>query len=58
MRILLTGANGYIGRRLLPILLNSGHEVITCVRDKNTIRLSEEEKSKVTICEVDFLDEI
>ena len=57
MRILLTGANGYIGRRLLPILLNSGHEVITCVRDKNTIRLSEEEKSKVTICEVDFLDE-
>jgi len=33
MRILLTGATGYIAQRLLPILLNNGHEVICCVRD-------------------------
>lgn len=56
MRILLTGANGYIGRRLLPVLLKNNHEVIACVRDKNTIRLSEEEKGKVTVLEVDFLN--
>lgn len=57
MRILLTGANGYIGRRLLPILLAEGHEIIACVRDKNTIRLSVEEKNKVEVHEVDFLQE-
>jgi len=56
MRILITGANGYIGRRLLPILLAEGNDVIACVRDKNTLRLSEGEKAKVTIVEVDFLD--
>lgn len=57
MRILLTGANGYIGRRLLPILLAEGHDVIACVRNKNTIRLSDEEKARVSIYEVDFLNE-
>ena len=35
MKILLTGATGYIGRRLLPLLLNDGHNVVCCVRDKN-----------------------
>ena len=34
MRILLTGATGYIAQRLLPVLLRNGHEVICCVRDK------------------------
>src|SRR6056297_159669 len=33
MRILLTGATGYIGKRLLPVLLEEGHEVWCCVRD-------------------------
>jgi len=33
MKILLTGANGYIGKRLLPILVASGHHVICSVRD-------------------------
>jgi len=35
MKILLTGATGYIGKRLLPALLEKGFEVICCVRDKN-----------------------
>lgn len=34
MEILLTGANGYIGLRLLPALLDAGHSVTGLVRDK------------------------
>ncbi|MFT7084520.1 MAG: hypothetical protein ACJAV5_000226 [Vicingaceae bacterium] len=56
MRILLTGANGYIGRRLLPVLLQQGHEVIACVRDKNALRLSKSEIEEVQVFEVDFLN--
>ncbi|MCK5206613.1 MAG: NAD(P)H-binding protein, partial [Cyclobacteriaceae bacterium] len=55
MRVLLTGANGYIGKRLLPILVNLGHEVICCVRDKNRMTIHEELADKVRIIEVDFL---
>ncbi|MFO7851950.1 MAG: SDR family oxidoreductase [Bacteroidota bacterium] len=55
MRILLTGATGYIGRRLLPILLNEGHHVICCVRDKNRFDASKYDLSKLGIIEVDFL---
>lgn len=55
MKILLTGANGYIGKRLLPILIHHGHEVVCCVRDKNRISLEASLQSNVTIAEVDFL---
>ena len=58
MRILLTGANGYVGRRLLPELLSEGHEVICCVRDRNRLGLDEATLEKITIWEVDFLDKI
>ncbi len=34
MKILLTGSTGYIGRRLLPILVSNGHHVICLVRDE------------------------
>mgnify|MGYP000376115630 CR=1 FL=1 len=34
MNILLTGANGYIGLRLLPALLEADHRVIALVRDR------------------------
>ena len=33
MKILLTGATGYIGKRLLPILIENGNHVVCCVRD-------------------------
>jgi uncharacterized protein YbjT (DUF2867 family) len=58
MRILLTGANGYVGRRLLPELLQQNHEVICAVRDKSRMGLDEETLKLVSIWEVDFLDEI
>lgn len=56
MRILLTGATGYIGKRLLPQLLDKGHEVICCVRDKNRFYYSHQFEKKLTVIEVDFLD--
>ncbi|PVW13392.1 SDR family oxidoreductase [Marixanthomonas spongiae] len=58
MKILLTGANGYIGLRLLPVLLDKGHEIICCVRDKNRLPIDPETKKRVTIYEVDFLKEV
>ena len=58
MRILLTGANGYVGRRLLPVLLEQNHQVICCVRDKNRIGLDDQTLSKISIWEVDFSDDI
>ncbi|MBN1338043.1 MAG: SDR family oxidoreductase [Bacteroidales bacterium] len=56
MKILLTGATGYIGRRLLPALLEKGHEVVCCVRDRNRFDISMYPKEKVSIVEVNFLD--
>ena len=55
MKILLTGATGYIGKRLLPILVAQGHEVVCCVRDKNRFYCPEEFRKNVTVIEVDFL---
>jgi uncharacterized protein YbjT (DUF2867 family) len=58
MKILLTGANGYVGRRLLPELLSQNHEIICCVRDKNRIGLDDSTLKLVEIWEVDFLNEL
>ncbi|RKS44991.1 uncharacterized protein YbjT (DUF2867 family) [Gillisia mitskevichiae] len=55
MRILLTGANGYIGLRLLPQLLELGHEVICAVRDKNRFSQNKELLDKIEVVEIDFL---
>jgi len=55
VRVLLTGANGYIGKRLLPILIDMGHKIICCVRDKNRFVLDDEFVDHVEIIEVDFL---
>ena len=55
MKILLTGATGYIGQRLLTVLLENGHEVIGCVRDKNRFNLQNFVSWQVKVIEVDFL---
>ncbi len=56
MKILLTGATGYIGKRLLPLLLDHGNEVVCCVRDKNRFYFPEQFKNKIMVIEADFLD--
>ena len=56
MRILLTGASGYIGKRLLPVLVDSGHDVICCVRDINRFTPPKSLESKITIIQVDLLN--
>lgn len=56
MKILLTGTTGYIGRRLIPVLLEAGHELICCVRDLARIPESIDKNENVKLIEVDFLD--
>ncbi|MEL7221555.1 MAG: SDR family oxidoreductase [Bacteroidota bacterium] len=61
MRILLTGANGYIGRRLLPVLLEAGHEVVCCVRDRQRIaidHLIDRYADQISFWIVDFLGDV
>jgi uncharacterized protein YbjT (DUF2867 family) len=55
MRILLTGATGYIAQRLLPVLLGDGHEVICCVRDKARLDAGKYSSEYLSVIEVDFL---
>lgn len=57
MRILLTGVTGYIGKRLLPVLVKNGHHVICCVRDIKRFTPPDSVVSCIDIIEVDFLDE-
>ncbi|RZJ92723.1 MAG: SDR family oxidoreductase [Chryseobacterium sp.] len=56
MKILLTGATGYIGKRLLPLLLENGHVVVCCVRDKNRFHYPAALQKNVAVVETDFLD--
>lgn len=56
MKILLTGATGYIAKRLLPSLLAGGHEVICCVRDRQRFDSSRFSKDHLSVIEVNFLD--
>lgn len=56
MKILLTGATGYIGKRLLPVLAMKYDEIVCCVRDKDRSLIPSSIAHKVTLVEVDFLD--
>ncbi len=55
MKVLLTGATGYIGKQLLYELIQQGHEVHCTVRDANRFRI-QLPASKVKVYEVDFLE--
>lgn len=55
MKILLTGANGYIGQRLLPLLLEAGHDVVCLVRDPRRFTAPERLRAQVTVAQGDLL---
>ncbi|PLX00399.1 MAG: DUF2867 domain-containing protein [Marinilabiliales bacterium] len=55
MKILLTGATGYIGKRLLPALIQEGHYVVCLVRDAARFHPSESFISQITVLEADLL---
>ena len=54
MKILLTGVTGYIAQRLLPVLLQNGHKVVCCVRDKNRFN-NKFGSENMTVIESNFL---
>jgi len=56
MKILLTGVTGYIAQRLLPVLLENGHEVVCCVRDKNRFNKKNYLDSQLSVIELNFLN--
>ncbi len=58
MKIFLTGATGYIGKRLLIQLLEEGHHVVCSVRDKKrfSTKLFKNNISQIEIIENDFLN--
>jgi uncharacterized protein YbjT (DUF2867 family) len=57
VRVLLTGATGYIGGRLAPELLDAGHEVVCFTRDEDRLR-DVPWRSRVEVVEGDVRDEL
>jgi uncharacterized protein YbjT (DUF2867 family) len=57
MKILLTGATGYIGKRLLPVLVEKGYKVVCSVRDKNKFHPEASIKDKIEVIENDLTKE-
>src|SRR5258708_2551650 len=55
MKVLLAGANSYIGTLLIPVLLDKGHEVVCLVRDKSHFMKNNAHASAVRIIGGDLL---
>tara|TARA_R110002049_G_scaffold263086_18_gene439194 strand:+ start:8156 stop:9577 length:1422 start_codon:yes stop_codon:yes gene_type:complete len=56
MKILVTGTTGYIGKRLVPLLMQEGHTVVCLVRDKLRAEEWYRDEPLLTVVEADFLD--
>ncbi len=55
MKILLTGVTGYVGKRLIPILLSQNHELICCIRNVDRAPQEILNNPKVEVVQIDFL---
>ncbi|WP_242086360.1 SDR family oxidoreductase [Aestuariivivens sediminis] len=55
MKILVTGATGYIGKRLVPFLIQDKHEVVCVVRDTLRADKSYADDPSIHVVEADFL---
>jgi uncharacterized protein YbjT (DUF2867 family) len=58
MKILLTGSTGYIGRRLLPVLIDAGHDVTCLVRHRRKFDwegFPPDALKRITVCEADLM---
>jgi uncharacterized protein YbjT (DUF2867 family) len=59
MKILLTGSTGYIGRRLLPVLLDAGHNVVCFVRQRRKFDIdafTPVQRQQIEVIEGDLLE--
>lgn len=56
MKILVTGANGYIGKRLIPVLAERGYKVYALVRDPSRLHLPSFLQEKIKIVRADLSD--
>ena len=55
-KILLTGATGYIGKRMISVIVAQGYKVVCCCRDKNRFsKPSGIDNNLIEVVEVDFL---
>src|SRR3954465_11958473 len=55
MRVLVTGATGYVGGRLVPALLDAGHDVVCLTRSRSRLR-GVPWRERVEVVEGDALD--
>ncbi|MCB1109356.1 MAG: SDR family oxidoreductase [Chlamydiia bacterium] len=55
MKVLLTGANGYVGTRLLELLAEKGHEVVALARVPESVHIPERIAKQVTVVQGDLL---
>ena len=56
MKVLVTGATGYIGKRIIPLLLQQGHTVVCAVRGTLRTQQKYSEETNVELVRADFLD--
>jgi len=58
VKVLLTGATGYIGKRLLPILIENGHHIVCCVRDAKRFNPPASLLPYIEVLQLDLLDPV